>query len=189
MKEIIKLGMILLIICGVSAVLLGFTNEITKTQIQNQREIESQKKRLEVLSKADNFKLLEKDRLEKITSSNDKIKEVYEGYKDGNLVGYVVKTTPTGFGGAVEVITGIDVDGKITGVRVGSHQETPGLGANATLPSFYSQYDGKSIEKPLSVAKNSPTENQIQAISGATITSDAVTTGVNYAIDAVKSLN
>ncbi|BEP29937.1 RnfABCDGE type electron transport complex subunit G [Helicovermis profundi] len=188
MKEIMKLGLILLIISGISATLLGFTNEVTKNQIANQRELESQKKRVEVLSAADKFEKLSQEKMTSIISKNDKVKEIYIGYKNDNVVGYVVKTMPVGFGGPVEVITGISLDGKLSGVRVGSHQETPGLGANATLPSFYTQYNGKDANNDVSVSKTNAEGNQIQAISGATITSKAVTRGVNFSIEAVKFL-
>jgi electron transport complex protein RnfG len=87
-------------------------------------------------------------------------------------------------------MTGIDVEGKITGVRLGNHNETPGLGANATLPYFYEQYENKSIDKDIEVSKVEPTkDNQIQAISGATITSSAVTSGVNMAINTFKEIS
>jgi electron transport complex protein RnfG len=71
-------------------------------------------------------------------------------------------------------------------MRVGNHQETPGLGANATLSDFYGQYVDKSTESELTVVKAGASGNEIQAISGATITSKAVTKGVNIAVAAYK---
>jgi electron transport complex protein RnfG len=100
----------------------------------------------------------------------------------GNHVGYVIKTLPGGYGGPLEVIVGITLDGTINGVRVGNHQETPGLGAKAKTVEFYGQYDGLSVGSPVEVIKVDVTSgnNEIKAISGATITSVAVTNGVNY---------
>lgn len=189
MKEIVKLGLILLIICGVSAALLGYTNEITIGKILEQREFQNQAARKEVLSSAEEFKPLDEETLNKMIEANPRIMEIYIGYAGGSEVGYVIKTAPNGFSGAVEVITGIETDGNISGVRIGNHAETPGLGANATLPEFYGQYDGKSADRGVTVVKTPPAEDQIQAISGATITSKAVTTGVTYAIEAFKELN
>ena len=68
--------------------------------------------------------------------------------------------------------------------------ETAGLGAKAKDEAFNGQYDGKKTDKPLEVAKGSASgDNQILAISGATISSTAVTNGVNAAIDVFNALN
>jgi electron transport complex protein RnfG len=187
-REIVKLGVILLIICSIAALFLGLTYEFTIDQILAQRKAINEQARKEVLPEAQEFKPIDEDVLNKIISENDTIKEIYGGYKEGNIIGYAIKTAPQGYGGPVEVITGISKDGKISGVRIGNHLETPGLGANATNPSFYKQYHNKSIDKKLEVVKASPGENEIQALSGATITSDAVTDGVNYSIEAFKTI-
>ncbi|RKD27985.1 electron transport complex protein RnfG [Caminicella sporogenes DSM 14501] len=187
MKEIVKLGLILLLICAVSALALSFTYDLSKDQILAQREAANNKARKNVLPDAENFKPVSEEKFKEVVSQNDKVVEIYAGYKGEEIIGYAIKTLPSGYGGAVEVMTGIGMDGKIKGVRIGNHQETPGLGANATLPSFYTQYEGKSIEKELKVTKSGqPKDNEIQAISGATITSRAVTSGVNYAVEAFK---
>ncbi|SHJ81974.1 RnfABCDGE type electron transport complex subunit G [Paramaledivibacter caminithermalis] len=192
MKEIIKLGLILLLVCVVAAFALAVTNELTKDQIASQREKASEEARKAILPNADSFKSLEeidKDKFNEILSNNDKIAEVFAGYKSDSIVGYTFKTLPSGYGGTVEVMTGIDIEGTISGVRVGNHQETPGLGANAELPDFYDQYKDKSIDKEIEVSKVEPTkDNEIQAISGATITSNAVTSGVNIAINTFKEI-
>ena len=73
---------------------------------------------------------------------------------------------------------------RFTGIKILSHTETPGLGANAPKPQFSGQYKDKPIENKLEVVKVAPTkDNEIQAITGSTITSKAVTLGVNDAID------
>ncbi|QEZ70874.1 FMN-binding protein (plasmid) [Paraclostridium bifermentans] len=114
----------------------------------------------------------------------DLIEEVYQGTKGGEVVGYTIKTTPKGYGGKVEVMVGISNDGKISGVKIGNHSETPGLGSKSADPSFKDQYNGKSTKTPLNIVKgNASNENDIVAISGATITSKAVTAGVNAAMD------
>lgn len=185
MREIIKLGLTLLLICTISALALSMTYSVTIDKIVEQRNIASEESRKAILPDAESFKPVDENKLNEIVKFNDKVVEVYEGYAGGAVVGYAIKTLPSGYGGSLEVITGIKLDGNISGVRVGNHQETPGLGANATLPSFYTQYEGKSIDKELEVVKSEPSnENEIEAISGATITSNAVTTGVNYAIEA-----
>ncbi|KDR94054.1 electron transport complex protein RnfG [Peptoclostridium litorale DSM 5388] len=176
MKEITKLGIMLLVIASISAVVLGFTNEITKPIIQAQAEQASNKARAEILPAAKEFEEVSGEDFGPV------VKEVYKGI-DGETVGYTIKTVPTsGYGGAIEVTVGISADGKITGVNIGSHAETPGLGAKAS-GEFKDQYTGKAVEKEIEVIKaGSPQDNQIVAISGATITSNAVTEGVNEAI-------
>ncbi|MBK5251614.1 MAG: RnfABCDGE type electron transport complex subunit G [Peptostreptococcaceae bacterium] len=186
MKEISKLGLILLLICAIAAALLSLAYDFTIDKIVAQREMTSQLSRKEVLPDAESFEMIEDGLLDKVKLENELVVEIYEGLSGGTLVGYTVKTLPSGFGGSVEVITGISSDGEVTGMRVGNHQETPGLGANSTLPDFYEQYVGKSTKSELAVVKAGASGNEIQAISGATITSKAVTKGVNMAVDAYK---
>lgn len=176
MKEISRLGIILLIITSISAVVLGFTNQVTLPAIQAQAEKAGNEARAEILPAAKQFRLVEGQDFGPVVS------EVYEGL-DQEVVGYTIKTIPTsGYGGAIEVTVGISIDGNITGVNIGNHAETPGLGAKAS-GEFKDQYSGKTGEKALEVIKSGePADNQIVAISGATITSKAVTEGVNEAL-------
>ena len=82
------------------------------------------------------------------------------------------------------VNVGISLDGTVSGINIVSHTETLGLGAKATEESYQDQYKEKSIDSPLEVVKSTPSgENEIQAIAGATVTSNGVTDGVNIAID------
>lgn len=177
MKEIGKLGIILLAICAISAVVLGYTNEVTKPSIEKQAELANIESRQTVLADAKEFSKVEED------FGSSLVAEVYEGKVDGEVVGYTVKTTPSGYAGAVEVMIGIGIDGKIKGVSIGNHSETPGLGAKAADVAFNGQYVDKSVDSEVEVIKNgNPADNQIVSISGATITSRAVTVGVNEAI-------
>ena len=110
--------------------------------------------------------------------------EVYKAMKGSEEIAYIVKTLSKGYAGDIEIISGINLDGTIAGATIGNMNETPGLGAKAKDEPFISQYTGKSIEQPLVVSKSSTgAENEIVAISGATITSDAVTVGINLAVD------
>lgn len=189
MREVVRLGLILFIITFVAAALLGFANEVTSDLIAQVQEQESNKARQEVLSSAKNFEPLDESTFNTIVSENNKVKEVYIG-KDSNneLVGYTVKTIASGYGGDIEIITGISVDGNITGMKVVSHSETPGLGANSQKPEFQNQFVGKTASSKIYVVKTAPKDNEIQAISGATITSNAVSNGVNVAIDVFNKL-
>lgn len=107
----------------------------------------------------------------------------------GNVVGYVVNaTSKEGFGGEITVSVGFDTEGKVTGIEFLAISETAGLGMNATNDSFRSQYLGKAVDE-FSVTKTAAAaDSDIEAISGATITSNAVTSAVNTALAAVKSV-
>lgn len=100
----------------------------------------------------------------------------------GSVEGYVIAaTSPSGYGGDIQIALGIK-DGKLTGFDVVSNSETAGLGSKCTNDDFTSQFDGKSAAK-LEYTKSGAAEpNQIDAISGATITTNAVTEAANAAI-------
>ncbi|CEI72033.1 MULTISPECIES: RnfABCDGE type electron transport complex subunit G [Romboutsia] len=191
MKNILRLGAILFTICAVAALALGFINQITAPIIEDRNIQANNELRQLVLEDATEFKQLDKKVIENIDGLEEGIvSEVYEGISGSDVVGYTIKTLPSGYGGVMEVIVGISKDGKITGVNIGNMAETPGLGTKANEPNFKGQFSEKEA-KELSVVKGSATsDNQIAAISGATITSEAVTRGVNAAIKVFnESLN
>jgi electron transport complex protein RnfG len=189
MKEITKMGVILMLIAAIAASLLAMTYDMTIDQIMEQRRLADEIARKEVFPTADGFTAATEDELKEAQAINAAIAEIYFAEQGGNTVGYVVKTKPTGFGGTVNVVTGVATDGTITGLRVGNHAETPGLGANATLPEYFTQYEGLSINSQVMVNKIEPGENEILAITGATITSQAVTDGVNFINEIFDTLN
>ena len=181
MKEIVKLGVILLVVCIIAAVALAFTNELTKDQISIQRDLASEEARKSILPSAESFKLLDEGKLNEIISKNNKVSEVFVGYKGDSIVGYTFKTLPAGYAGTIEIMTGIVIDGKVSGVRVGNHQETPGLGAKAGEEEFSGQFTGK---KGVKLVKGTATnDDEVSAIAAATITSRAIVDGANQAIE------
>ena len=91
-----------------------------------------------------------------------------------------------GYGGDVTVMVGIGADGKVTGIEILSHDETPGLGANSTKPEFKNRFVGKS--GVLMVSKTSNEGQNVQAITAATITSKAVTSAVNASLSAYAAI-
>ncbi len=175
MDKILKPGIVLGIICIVAATILSVAYKTTYPLIQQEEEDAKSVAMQEVLPTATSF--------EEMTDI------VYEGVsscfvgKDGDeIVGYAVFTDPKGYGGPIGLLTGIDTTGVITGISIITHNETPGLGANATEESFRSQYVGKSGS--LAVTKKEPAgDNEILAMTSSTITTAAVTTGVNTALN------
>lgn len=190
--NVIKIAAILFAITAVASLALALTNYATASTIE-QRNIEANDTaRKTVLPDADAFEEVED--VEKVANKvapdeTDLILEAFKGTKGGEVDGYTVKTAPKGYGGAVEVLTGFDKDGKISGITILSQEETPGLGAKAADAAFTDQFAGKDGAKEVKVSKEGSTEgNNIAAITGATITSDAVTHGVNLAEKVYKEI-
>ena len=172
--EIVKVAIILFAITAVAAAILAAVNSVTAPVIaENERKAQEIAMR-EVLPDATVFGKMEYE-----ANENSSVTEVYL-----SNAGYAVKAAPKGYGGAISMIVGVDNDLKVTGVEIISQSETAGLGAQCTDSSFKAQFAGKT--ENISVTKNGAKENEIDAITSATITSKAVTKGVNDAISAAK---
>lgn len=170
-KDILIPTVSLFVICLVVTALLAVTNMLTAPQIQKLSKETEDKTKAEVLASADEFS----DTL--TVSADGKDYTYYEGTASGDTIGYVFKTSAKGYGGDIDLMVGIDTSGKVTGVSILSISETAGLGMNAKNESFINQYTGKS--GTIGVSKNGASDTEIQALTGATITSKAVTSAVN----------
>lgn len=182
--NILSVGLKLFLITAISAIILAVVNHITKPMIEvntNKRQNESMQKVLQVAS---SFKEADISALA-LVDFPCTITGVYNGYDaDGNAAGFAVMVSSGGYGGDVSLAVGIDNELKVTGIDVISHSETPGLGAKCVNDEFKGQFVGKSTD--IEVVKSGAKDNQIDAITSATITSKAVANGVNTAISAVK---
>lgn len=165
MNTIAKTTSSLLVIAGVAAAALGCVNSATEGKIA-ERAIETKNKAMrDVLPEAVDFS---EDK-----PGKDIITSYSEGTKDGSAAGYAFMVETKGFDAGLKLMVGIDTEGTVTGVTVLSSNETPGLGARAE-EVLSPQFKGKSGE--LALSKNG---GEIDAITGATITSTAVTNAVN----------
>ena len=190
MNKIVKNTLILTAITVVAGLLLGVVYGVTKDPIAKAQEEAKQEAFRSVLSDAETFESdteFDADAASALLKENgytsDDISEVAEG-KDasGETVGYVVNVTShEGYGGDIDISVGIREDGTVTGIEMLSISETAGLGMKATEPSFYNQYVNKQADKFV-VSKDGGDGEQIDALSGATITSRAVTGAVNAAL-------
>ncbi len=118
-------------------------------------------------------------------------KTVYRALdKSGKQVGWVVKGGGPGFADVIEVLIGLNNDAdRITGLFVLQQSETPGLGNKIADEPFAGQFSGKSTAKPLAVIKgNAPRDEQVAAISGATISSQSVADIVNKTVQEIRPL-
>lgn len=109
----------------------------------------------------------------------------YEAVKDGKIIAYIVPVESKGYAGAINMLAAVSVDGKVIDYAVLSHKETPGLGDKAEKPDFRKRFAGKTAEQ-LEVVKV-PSDKNIQALTGATITSRAVTKGIKEAVEEVTT--
>jgi electron transport complex protein RnfG len=181
------LSAILFAITAVAALLLAFTNSITIDKIEAGKIKEQNEARAYVMPDAADFEEVYSVLLYEWV---DHVNAVYAAKDDaGNVIGYCVDVSSNGFGGAINMIVGISADDEITGVKIVSMSETPGLGSKAQEPKFKDQFTGKKTDEEIKVIKSgTPADDEIIAISGATVTSKAVTSGINTATAVVKTL-
>lgn len=178
MKEILKPAFRLFVIAFIAAALLGGTYILTKDPIAEQELAAQTAARRTVISEAENFEKVEIELPEEYAS----IQEIYTGKNaSGEIVGYTFTLTAKGYKPGISLTLGIYPDGTVSALYVGSNEESPGLGANAGKPEFYEQFSGKTAG--LTVTKGVPGENEISAISGATITSKGITNAVDLALE------
>jgi electron transport complex protein RnfG len=164
----------LFLICVVVSAALGLTYSVTATKIEERSQIDAEAARIEVFKGADSFL--------KLDEKNDVITEVYRAIKDGKTAGYVFIAVSKGYGGNINITIGIDSERKVTGIKIGDNKETPGLGSKTSNKSFLSQFLGFVAKEPLTVVKVKKTKpEEIEAVSGATISSNAVTRAVQAA--------
>ncbi len=186
MKKAILIPTIsLFVICLCATFLLGLVNEVTKEKIaQNAVETEMNSRKV-VMADAEAFgeKVEGNHTYDGVASSYNYVEALDA---DGKTIGYIFVTQSTGYGGAISTMTGVDTEGKVTGVEFLSINETVGLGMNATKDSFKDQFKG--LSGIIGVNKNESTETEIKALTGATITSKAAANGVNIALDIYENV-
>lgn len=176
-NKVFRLTAFLLIICGACALMIAYTNEITVDKIAAQKAQALLAGYSEVYPEATEFTPVE------YKGGDPLITAVISAQKSGEEVGVIYTVAPGGYGGDVETLVGFNLETlKITGIKILDQSETPGLGGNSTQPWFAARFAGKSAEQPLQIVKTeTSSDNEVQAITAATITSTAVVTGVNAA--------
>lgn len=185
MKEMIKNTAILLVITVVAGLVLGLVYQVTKDPIAVQEAKKKQEACQEVFQDAASFEAMEvvdvdaagwasagygQETVDEVMSASD---------ASGNLLGYVITvTTKEGYGGDIQFSIGVRTDGSVNGMSILSISETAGLGMRAE-EVLKPQFADKQAEKFEYTKSGATSESQIDAISGATITTNAVTNGVN----------
>lgn len=197
MGKIVKDCIMLFIITLVAGLALGVVYEVTKGPIAVQEEKAKQEAYKEVFQDAASFEEADgvnAEAAQKVVvasgDTNTTIDEVLQA-KDasGNAIGYVFTVTnPEGYGGNIQLSVGVQKDGTLNGYETLSISETAGLGMKATESEFKDQFKGKKAEKLEVVKTGAKEDNQIDAISGATITSSAVTKAINACLAYTNSV-
>lgn len=159
MKEMIRCGCILMVICAVAAGLLAGANALTKNRILAQAYAEENASLQQVLPEAASFEAVMVDGQLRYYKALD---------KNGALVGVAFKAVRKGYSSQIETMAGMLLDGTITAIKVVSQNETPGLGTRVTESSFVAQFEKRKLRDMQGV----------QAITGATISSRAVIASV-----------
>ena len=180
-SDVILPTVVLLAICIVVTLALSSTNLLTRGPIAK-ITAENNQKAMQ--------KVLEAESYTQQTLTLDGVDYTYNIAANGEeIVGYIFISAANGYGGNVSVMTAINPDGSVKAVEIlDVSNETPGLGQNATKPGFYEQFIGKSCET--SVVKNGAVaeKGEVDAITGATITSKAVSRAVNEALRLTQNI-
>ncbi len=189
--EIIRPTLVLFLCClfitAILAVVYQVTDPIIKASAAEEQKIALTK----VLPEADAFDAAKTPKAlsdEGLTVPAT-VTAAYRGTAGGQFAGYAISVAPKGYGGKIILIAGISPDGSLKGVTMVSMNETPGLGTRAKEASFLGKYAGLSTADGLQVVKKvSDRKGDIQALSGATVTSRAVTRGISDALLLARDL-
>jgi len=181
--DTIKLGLVLTVYAAAACVGLAFVYGKTKAVINGQEEVNLKAAILELFPTADGF-----DDITGTIESPDTAVTFESEYgisRGGKVIGAVIEASAGSYGGPIKVLVGVSDNGTISRIKIMSHSDTPGLGANAakdtyfvdkdTQTTFYGQFAGKAVTDPLEP------KNDIIAVTASTITSNAVARAVRVA--------
>ena len=191
MKKIIKDSAILFVITLIAGLLLGVVYKITKEPIAEQKDKQKLEAYNKVFDKMNSYELVEDlDNAQKSVENMGSVivNEVVKAYDSSKKkLGYIITVTDNGgYGGDIRMTVGIDTDGRITGLEILEINETAGLGMKAKEEDFRKQFVGIKAESITYSKTGKSADNEIDAISAATITTKAVTRGVNGALEVYR---
>jgi electron transport complex protein RnfG len=168
MKGLPRLVLVLFLACGIAAGALSFVNAATKERIAGFARQEREEALKQVFPEAEEFRELLPGRQ-------------WEAMAGGRKAGYVFAASIQGYGGPILSFFGLDAGNTLTGVKVASQSETPGLGAKIREAGFLKQFRGKGAEQ-IALRRDDP-RGQIDAVTAATVSSRAVTVSLRSTLD------
>ena len=172
--SILKPAIALFLFTAIAAVIVGYMYTITKYPIAEQT-VRREREAIESL-----FPLYTASDYELIDIPGSSIWRVDSSFNaNGELLGYVFFARSPGYSGLVHMLVGIDAVGEILGIRVVRHTETPGIGSNITQESFKNQFIG--LRGPVRSVRNPQGAHEVDVITGATLSLNAVLKAVNDA--------
>ncbi len=194
-NESIKNTISLMLITLVAGLLLGIVYEVTKEPIAAEQQRAKEEAYKAVFTDADTFQEIKLDvsSVEKDLSEQGFAVTVNEAMKvfdkSGNAAGYVLTLTDhEGYGGDIQFAMGVKSDGTVNGISFLALSETAGLGMKAAEEDFMGQFVNKKVESFQYTKNGASADGEVDAISGATITTSAVVNGVNAGLYYISTL-
>lgn len=193
LTTMLKEAAILFAITLIAGLALGFTYQLTKEPIRLQQEKKIREACQKVFSNAAEFEVTEIEPGEELqqdfANRGVSVGTVFQALDDsGNILGYVIEMTSTeGYGGNIGLYMGVQMDGTLNAVSILEISETPGLGMEAESV-LVPQFEGKQIKEFTYTKSGSQSDSEIDAISGATVTTKAVLEAVNAGLDFFGSI-
>lgn len=185
MRELMRMVIVLAVICACSGLVLSFTNQATRAQRENQllKFVEGPSIQA-VLAEHDYDNDPIQDRMALAVGTDEDgnpiEKYIFPAKKDGRVTAVAYASTGSGYGGEIDVMVGLSMDGKLTGISVMTHSETPGLGALITEPMFTEQFRGLPLEAGVELSSDG---GDIDAVSGASFSSKGVIAAIQGAME------
>ena len=194
-SESIKNTISLMLITLIAGLLLGAVYEITKEPIRKENQRAKEEAYKAVFADADAFEdvKIDEDKVAKALDEKGLDATINEAMKvldkSGQQIGYVLTVTDhEGYGGDIQFAMGVQSDGTLNGISFLSIGETAGLGMKAKEDAFRKQFEGKKTDQIVYTKNGAQADNEIDALSGATITTNAVTNGVNAGLYFISTL-
>jgi electron transport complex protein RnfG len=169
MRSAVRLVLVLFAICVLAAGALAFVNAATKDRIAGFAHLERQEALRQVFRDADDFREIVPDK-------------EWEALRGGERIGSVLAASTQGYSGPIVSFVGLDGQNKVTGVKVLTQSETPGLGAKIADEKFLAQFIG--LKAPEVALKKDDPNGKVDAVTAATISSRAVTASLRRSIEA-----
>ena len=172
-KDLIKPAAVLFLVTLIAAAVIGITYAVTQEPIQNQH---NNTEMAAILTLLPATHTIERHSINEADSSLTRLTIGYD--RNGEIIGYVFSALPAGYNGRINMMTALNLQGEILGIRIINHTETPGLGANITRDWFLGAFEGQA---------GIITNADVPIIASSTISVNAVLRGVNDAMDYIKS--
>ena len=173
-NSVFRIAFNLVAACFISGIVIGAVYYVTAPIAAEKAEQMKQESMRELVAEAESFQPV----------------AGHEGWfaaqRGGSTVAYIVPSETKGYGGRIKMLVAVTAEGRAMDFSILEHNETPGLGDNAQKPAFRNQFKGKDASHMV-VVKDPGNKEDIQAMTGATISSRAVTLGVKQAVDAVAA--